>query len=60
MHKVTAKKAKYLLNRLYSFFEQKNNLDSKLLKHFNYIENEIEEILFPKFVQSTLDNNIKQ
>jgi len=33
--------------RLYSFFEQKNNLDSKLLKHFNYIE----EILFPKFVQ---------
>ena len=35
MHKVTAKKAKYLFNRLYSFFEKKNNLDSKLLKHFN-------------------------
>ena len=32
MHKVTAKKAKYLFNRL--------------------IEDEIEEILFPKFVQS--------
>ncbi len=43
----TAKKAKYLFNRLYSFFEQKNNLD------------QIEEILFPKFVQSTLDNHIK-
>ena len=40
MHKVTAKKAKYLFNRL--------------------IEDEIEEILFPKFVQSTLDNHIKQ
>ena len=39
MHKVTAKKAKYLFNRL--------------------IEDEIEEILFPKFVQSTLDNDIK-
>ena len=39
MHKVTAKKAKYLFNRL--------------------IEDEIEEILFPKFVQSTLDNHIK-
>ncbi len=50
MHKVTDKKAKYLFNRLYSFFEQKNNLDSKLLKHFNYIEDEIEEILFTKFV----------
>ena len=24
------------------------------------IEDEIEEILFPKFVQSTLDNHIKQ
>jgi len=34
MHKVIAKK----LNILYSFFEQKNNLESKLLKHFNYIE----------------------
>ena len=40
MHKVTAKKAKYLFNRL--------------------IEDEIEEILFPKFLQSTLDNHIKQ
>ena len=60
MLKVTVKKAKYLSNRLYSFLEQKNNLDSKLLKHFNYIENEIEEILFSKFVQSTLDNHIKQ
>jgi len=36
MHKVTAKKAKYLFNRL--------------------IEDEIEEILFPKFVQSALEN----
>jgi hypothetical protein len=53
MHKVTVKKAKYLFNRLNSFFEQKNNLDSKLLKHFNYIDDEIEEMLFPKFVQST-------
>ena len=35
MLKVTVKKAKYLSNRLYGFFEQKNNLDSKLLKHFN-------------------------
>jgi hypothetical protein len=35
MLKVTVKKAKYLSNRLYSFLEQKNNLDSKLLKHFN-------------------------
>jgi hypothetical protein len=58
MHKVTAKKAKHLLNRLYNFFEQKNNLISKLLKYFNYIEDEIEDILFPKFVQSTLDNHI--
>ena len=33
MHKVTAKKAKYLFNRL--------------------IEDEIDEILFPEFVQST-------
>ncbi len=60
IHKVTAKKAKYLFNRLYRFFEQKNNLDSKLLKYFNYIEDEIEEIFFPKFVQSTSDNHIKQ
>ncbi len=35
VHKVTVKKAKYLFNRLNSFFEHKNNLDSKLLKHFN-------------------------
>jgi len=55
----TAKKAKYLFNRLYSFFEQNDNLDSKLLKLFNYILDQIEEILFPKFVQSTLDNHIK-
>ena len=60
MHKVTAKKANYIFNRLYSLFEQKNNSDSKLLKYFNYIEDEIEEILFPKFAQSTLDNQIKQ
>jgi hypothetical protein len=40
MHKVTAKKAKYLSNRL--------------------IEDEIDETLFPKFLQSTLDNHIKQ
>ena len=40
MHKVTAKKAKYLFNRL--------------------IEDEIEEILIPKFLQSSLDNHIKQ
>jgi hypothetical protein len=60
MHKVTAKKAKYLSNRLYSFFEQENNLDSKILKYFDYIEDEIEETLFPKFVQSTLVNHIKQ
>jgi len=33
MHKVTAKKAKYLFNRL--------------------IEDEVKEILFPEFVQST-------
>ena len=52
MHKVTVKKAKYLFNRLNSFFKQKNNL-VKLLKHFNYIDDEIEEMLFPKFVQST-------
>ena len=44
---------KYLFNRLNSFFEQKNNLDCKLLKHFNYIDDEIEEILLPKFVQPT-------
>jgi len=56
MHKVTAKKTEYL----YSFFEQKNYLDSKLLKHFNYIEDEIEKILFPKFVQSILENHVKQ
>ena len=56
---MTAKKAKYLFNRLYSFFEQNDNLDSKLLKLFNYILDQIEEILFPKFVQSTLDNHIK-
>ena len=59
MHKVTGKKSKYIFNRLYSFFEQKNNLDSKLLKHFNYIEDEIEEISFSQFVQSTLHNHIK-
>jgi hypothetical protein len=40
MHKVTAKKAKYLFDRL--------------------IEDEIEEILFSKLVQSTSDNHIKQ
>jgi len=40
MHKVTAKKAIYLFNRL--------------------IEDKIEEILFPKFLQSTIDNHIKQ
>jgi len=45
MHKVTAKKAKYLFNRLYSSFEQKKYFDSRLLKYFNYIEEEIEEAL---------------
>ena len=32
-------------------------LDSNLLKHLSYIEDEIEEISYPKFVQSTLDNH---
>ncbi len=32
---ITAKEAKYLFNRLYSFFEQKNNLDPNLLNYFN-------------------------
>ncbi len=59
MHKVIAKKAKYLCNRLYCFFEQKNILDSKLLEHFN-LEDEIEKLLFAKFVNSTFDNRIKQ
>ena len=31
----------------------------EILKHFNYIEDEIEEISFPQFVQSTLHNHIK-
>ncbi len=44
MHKVTAKNAKYLFNRIYSFFEQKNNLDSILLKYFNYYKDEIVEL----------------
>ena len=48
------------LNSPYSFFEQKNIMDNNLSKHLNYIEDKLEEISFPKFVQSTLDNNIKQ
>ena len=35
-------------------------LDGKLLKYFNYIEDEIGEMLFPKFVHSTLDNQINK
>ena len=35
-------------------------LDVKLLKYFNYIEDETGEILFPKFVHSTLDNQINK
>ena len=58
MHKVTVKNAKYLFNT--QLFWTKKYLNSKLLKHFNYFEDENEEILFPKFVQSTLDNRIKQ
>jgi hypothetical protein len=42
-----------------AFLDEKNNLDSKLLKHFNDIEDEIEEILIPKILHSTLDNYIK-
>ena len=47
-------------NSLYSFFEQKNNMDNNLSKNSNYIEDKIEQISFPKFLQSTLDNHIKQ
>ena len=50
---ITAKEVKYLFNHLNSFFEQKDNLDSKLFKYFNNIEDETEEISFPKFAQST-------
>jgi len=50
----------YLFNRLYSFFEQKMNMDNNLSKHFNCVEDKIEEILFPKFLQATLGNHIKQ
>jgi len=35
-------------------------MDNNLPKHFNYIEDKLEEISFPKFVKSTLDNHIKQ
>jgi hypothetical protein len=54
------KEAKYLFNLLYSFFEQKNNMDNNLSKTSNYIKDKIEQISFPKFLQSTLDNHIKQ
>ena len=35
-------------------------MDNNLSKHFNYIEDKLEEISFPKFAQSKLDNHIKQ
>jgi hypothetical protein len=50
---ITAKEAKYLFNRLYSFFEKKQ-IDRN---YFYHIDDKIDEI---KFVQSTLDNYIKQ
>jgi hypothetical protein len=31
-----------------------------MLKQLNYIEDEIEEISYPKFFQSTLYNHVKQ
>ena len=39
--------AKYLFNRIYSFFEQKMNMDNNLSKHFNCIEDKIKEMIFP-------------
>ena len=42
---------------LYSFYDQKMKLDT-ILKHLNCIEDLTEEISYPEFVQSTLDNHI--
>ncbi len=35
-------------------------LSDTILKHLNCIKDEIEEISYPKFVQSILDNHIKE
>ena len=58
---ITGKEAKHLLNRLYSFFEQRDNLDRAFLNYFNHIDDKIDDLYsHHKFVQSTLDNYIKQ
>jgi hypothetical protein len=35
-------------------------ISDTILKHLNCIADEIKEISYPKFVQSTLENHIKQ
>ncbi len=38
---ITGKEAKHLLNRLYSFFEQRDNLDRAFLNYYNHIDDKI-------------------
>ncbi len=48
---ITAKEAKYLFNRLHSFFEQKDNLDRNLLNYFNHIDDKIDETSFLNIIK---------
>jgi hypothetical protein len=58
---ITVKEAKHLLNRLYSFFEQRDNLDKTFLNYLNRIDDKIDDLyIHHKIVQSTLDSYIKQ
>ena len=52
---ITGKEAKHLLNRLYSFFEQRDNLDRTFLNYLNRIDDKIDDLYsHHKIVQSTL------
>ena len=58
---ITVKEAKHLLNRLYSFFEQRDNLDKTFLNYLNLIDDKIDDLyIHHKIVQSTLDSYIKK
>ena len=58
---ITGKEAKHLLNRLQSFFEQRDNLDRTFLNYLNHIDDKIDDLYSDhKIVQSTIDSYIKQ
>ncbi len=50
---ITGKEAKHLLNRLYSFFEQGDNLDWAFLNYFNHINDNIDDLYRGNGVQHT-------